>query len=180
MVNRILKIIFVVFCVVTLGYLLLPNYDFPKPPPDSLQSQEPADLESPLRQSYFTNFTRAEVITWYMNQFDHSSFLGLKIPTFLQNYPPEEAQTLIRDQTGSTFLQEIVHPFRESIYVNGFEPPSKNDEPIFFVGGKHYHLKIIIRLIPSPTWMRIGSFVLSVALICVLYKAWYKALVNKK
>lgn len=180
MFKKIIVSVFIIFCVFFFGYLILPNPTFPIPPPDSLQSQEPADLESPLRQGYFTNYTRAEVISWYMNQLDHSSFLGIKIPTLLQNYPPEEAQTLIRDQTGSTFLQEIVHPFRESIYVNGFKPPSKNDESVFFVGGKHWNQKIIIKYIPSSQWVRVISFSAVIGLIYILYKAWSKSLTNKK
>jgi len=180
MLNKILKIIFVIFCVLMLAYIALPNFSFPTPPPGSLKSQEPADLESPLRQGYFTNYTRAQVIAWYKNQFDHSNFVGIKIPTFLLNYPPEDAQTLIRDQTSSTFLQELVHPFRESMYINGFKPPSFNDEPIFLVGGKHWSQKVIVRLVPSPLWMRLGFFVLTIFLTCILYTAWHKSLTNKK
>ena len=175
MFKKIPIIFFSIVCVVFVGYLVLPNPSFPIPPPDSLKSQEPADLESPLRQGYFTNYTRAQVIAWYENQYNHSSFLGLKLPTLLFNYPPEEAQTLIRDQTSSTFLQELVHPLRESMYINGFKPPSKNDEPVFFVGGKHWAQKIIIRSVPSPLWARLVIFAGTIAMIWVLCKAWYKS-----
>ncbi|MGA2910797.1 MAG: hypothetical protein ABSE04_03320 [Candidatus Microgenomates bacterium] len=180
MVNRILKVIFVFFCIVFLVYLSLPNFTFPTPPPGSLKSQEPADLETPLRQGYFTNYTRAQVISWYENQFNHSSFLGLKLSTFLLNYPPEDAQTLIRDQTSSTFLQQLVHPFRESMYINGFEPPSYNNEPIFFVGGKHWTQKIIIRFVPTPIWTRLAVFAGTATFIVILYIEWSKSLRNKK
>ena len=40
------------------------------------------------------------------------------------NYPPEDAQTLIRDQTQATFLEEIVHPMRESLFIAGNETGS--------------------------------------------------------
>jgi hypothetical protein len=176
MFKKISIIVFAIVCVVFVGYLVLPNPPFPKPPPDSLQSQEPADLESPLRQSYFTNFTRDQVISWYENQFNQLSFLGLKLPTLLFNYPPEEAQTLIRDQTSSTFLQELVHPLRESIYINGFKPPSDKDEPIFFVGGKHWVQKIIIRSVPSPMWARLVIFAGTAVLAWVVCSAWIKSL----
>jgi hypothetical protein len=176
MLKKILIIFFAIVCVIFVGYLVLPNRPFPKPPPDSLQSQEPADLESPLRQSYFTNFTRDQVISWYENQFDYSSFLGLRLPTLLFNYPPEEAQTLIRDQTSSTFLQELVHPLRESLYINGFKPPSNNNEPIFFVGGKHWALKVIIKSVPSPLWARLVIFAGTAILAWVVCSAWIKSL----
>ncbi|HUC95130.1 MAG TPA: hypothetical protein VMR19_03985 [Candidatus Saccharimonadales bacterium] len=180
MANKILKIVFVLFCIVFLAYLSLPNFVFPAPLPGSLQSQEPADLETPLRRGYFTNYTRAEAISWYENQFNHSSFLGLKLPTFLLNYPPEDAQTLIRDQTSSTFLQELVHPFRENIYINGFKPPSHNDEPVFLVGGQHWRQKIIIRSVPSSVWIRLGIFIATAAFVVILFREWSKSLTNKK
>lgn len=169
MFNKILKILFVIICIVGVGYLVLPNFSFPVPPPDSIQSQEPADLESPLRRGYFTNFSRAEALTWYEKQFNHSDFNGIRLPTLLLNYPPEYAQTLIRDQTSSTFLQEFVHPFRESMYVNGFEPQSLNSRPIFSVDGRSWKLKIIIRLVPTNIWIREIIFAASMVMIVILY-----------
>jgi hypothetical protein len=176
MFKKALKILFAVFCIVCVFYLALPNYSFPEPPPGSIQSQEPADLESPLRRGYFTNLTRAEVLAWYEKQFNHSSFYDLKLPTLLLNYPPENAQTLIRDQTGSTFLQEFVHPFRESEYINGFQPPSDKNRPIFFVEGKSWQLKIIVRQVPSSIWLREVIFLMSAAMIVIIYNAFEKSL----
>ncbi|MGA3291939.1 MAG: hypothetical protein ABSC49_02190 [Candidatus Microgenomates bacterium] len=173
---------FVLFCIIFIAYLSLPNFNFLTPPPDSLQSQEPADLETPLRRGYFTNYTRAQVLAWYRDQFDHIKVFGInvKLPTPLLNYPPEDAQTLIRDQTSSTFLQEFVHPFRESIYVNGFEPPSNNNKPIFYVGGKYWQQKIIIRFVPSSVWIRLGLFVVTAGFMIIIYEAWSKSLIGKK
>ncbi len=172
--KKLLVILFTIYCLVGVLYLALPEFSFPKPPPDSLKSQEPADLESPLRQGYFTNLSRAEVLVWYKNQFNHVEVFGysLKLPTPLLNYPPEEAQTLIRDQTSSTFLQEYVHPFRESIYINGFEPKTANNEPAFLVEGKSYQQKIIVRLVPSNVFIREFLFVLSAFGIFILYNAF--------
>lgn len=164
--KKIFKILFLLFCIVFLFYVLLPNPDFPKPPPDSLQSQEPADTETPLRRAYFTNYTRAEVLDYYQEQFSRSPLKDIPIPTYRLNYPPEEAQTIIRDQTRSTFLQEIVHPFRESIYVNGFEPKQAKDA--IFIGGRVWRQKIIIRFVPSSVVLRILIFVVSLYLIVVL------------
>ncbi len=178
MLNKFLKVLFVLFCVVMLVYLALPNFSFPKPPPDSLQSAEPADSETPLRRAYFTNFSRAEVIDWYRAQMGQSSLLAIKLPTLLLNYPPEDAQTIIRDQTRSTYLQEVVHPFREGVYINGFEPTNAKDA--IFIGGRPWKQKIIIRFIPSPMWIRIGIFGLTSVLMVILYRQWYKSLTNKK
>lgn len=172
MFKKALTIFFIAFCLIGVAYLALPGYSFPEPPPDSIQSQEPADLESPLRRGYFTNYTRAEVLEWYRSQFDRSTFLGIKLPTLLLNYPPEYAQTLIRDQTGSTFLQEYVHPFRESEYINGFETPKDYDKPLFFVEGQAWNLKIIVKQVPSNLVVREVLFLASMAAIVVVFKGY--------
>jgi hypothetical protein len=177
---KVLKVLFVAFSLLMIFYLALPNFSFPEPPPGSVQSQEPADLESPLRRGYFTNFTRAEVLAWYEAQFNHSSVLGIKLPTILLNYPPEEAQTLIRDQTGSTFLQEYVHPFREGLFINGFQPKTLGNQPHFYAEGNYYQLKIIIRYVPSSIWVREGVFILTAAMIIVVYRGFRETLRRKK
>jgi hypothetical protein len=177
--SKILKIIFILFCVVGLVYLALPNYDFPLPPPDALQSKELGDTEDlTVRRAYFTNYTRAEVLNWYKNQFSKSKILDINLPTLLLNYPPEDSQTIIRDQTRSTYLQEVVHPFRESVYINGFEPKEKKDD--IFIEGRDWKQKIIIRFVPSSPWMRIGIFVATAILMAIIYKSWSASLTNKK
>jgi hypothetical protein len=169
-----LKILYVFFSVIFLSYLALPNPEFPSPPPDALQSDEPADTETPLRRAYFTNLTREEVMNHYKNQLIKSSFVGIPLPTYRLNYPPEEAQTIIRDQTRSTFLEEIVHPFRESVFVNGFEPKTAKDA--IFIGGRDWRQKIIIRFVPSVTYIRLIIGVLTLSLIPVLYSEIRKVL----
>ncbi|NMC77698.1 MAG: hypothetical protein GYA60_10480 [Candidatus Methanofastidiosa archaeon] len=151
------KIIFglyLLFCLVLVFYVALPNFDFPKPPPDSVQSKEPADMEDSLRQAYFTNYSRAEVLEWYESQFRKSPFLGISLPTYLLNYPPEESQSIIRDQTRSTFLQEIVHPFRETVFVNGYEPAKEDDKNKIIIDGVRWRQKIIVKYIPTNVVVR--------------------------
>ena len=104
MKDTVFKTLFAVFGVTLLVYLSFPNLNFPAPLPGAYQSGEPADVETPFRRGYYTDMTRAEVMSWYEKQFKWGIVL---------NYPPENAQTVIRDQTKSTFLQEIVHPMRE-------------------------------------------------------------------
>jgi hypothetical protein len=178
MLKKILIFVFAIFCAVILAYLSLPNFSFPKPPPDSLQSQEPADTETPLRRAYFTNYTRAQVLDWYETEFDKSSFLGIKLPTYLLNYPPEDSQTIIRDQTMTSYLEEIVHPFRESFYVNGFEPSQGKDS--IFIAGRSWREKIIIRFVPSSVWIRIAVFAGTAAMIVILYEAWTSTVTDLK
>lgn len=162
--EKILKAIAIALFFLMSFYFALPNPDFPKPPPDSIQSYEPADIETPFRRSYFTNFTRSEVMDWYVNQFNKSTFMDISLPTYRLNYGPEEAQMLIRDQARSTFLEEIVHPFRESVYVNGFEPTEIKDD--IFIENKHWRQKITVKLVVSTIYIRM--FVLLGLAVCVL------------
>lgn len=162
--KNVTKAFLVIVSVVFLGYLLLPNPGFPLPPPDSIQSKEPADTETSLRRAYFTNYSRQEVMDWYKSQFKWGEDL---------NYPPETSQTIIRDQTRSTFLEEIVHPLRESIYVNGFEPAELKDA--IFIEDRPWRQKIIIRYVPSPVFIRVAVFAGTAASALVLFGAWKKS-----
>jgi hypothetical protein len=153
-------VVSVFFTILLLIYVYPESPDFPKQLPDSVQSFEPADVETELRRGYYTNLTRGEVIEHYKKEFNK----GFTIFTPRLNYPPEEAQTIIRDQTKSTFLEEIVHPFRESIYINGFEPKEKQYAQ--FYEGIEYRQKVIVRYIPTSQSLRIS---LSLATGLVLY-----------
>ncbi len=161
--NKFLAALFLFFSLVFLGYVVLPSPGFPAPPPGSLQSKEPADTESALRRAYFTNLSREEVMSWYKSQFKW----GYRL-----NYPPETAASIIRDQTRSTFLEEIVHPFRESLFINGFEP--KNPKDAINIEGLAWRQKIIIRYIPSNKFTRVVVSLMSLVSVAVLVREYGK------
>lgn len=146
MIKIVSKILFTLVSLVFVAYLFIPGPPFPDPPADSLQSGEPADTESPNRRAYFTNLTRQEVLSHYKEQFG-------SLPTYRLNYPPEDARFLIRDLTRSTFLEEIVHPFRESVFVNGFEPKDAKDA--IEIKGLSFRQKIIVKYVPSNSAVRL-------------------------
>jgi hypothetical protein len=106
------KVSVAVVLLTALGYLLIPSPPFPKILPDGVQSLEQADTETSLRRSYFTNLSREAILRHYQNEF--SKGIIIPIPSYIVYYPPEDAQTLIRDQTRSVNLPEIIHPLRES------------------------------------------------------------------
>jgi len=172
--KKITKILFILLSTFFIFYLLLPNPSFPEPPPDALQSNESADTETPLRRAYFTNYTREEVMTHYKDQFEKPVFFGIFLPSYRLNYPPEEAQTIIRDQTRSTFLEEIVHPFRESVYINGFKPSLQKDA--IFIEDKDWYQKITVRFVPSNSIVRVTIAVLALALVAIVAKEWETAI----
>ena len=165
-----MRLLFLTFSLLFLAYLSLPNPEFPTPPPDALQSDEPGDTETPLRRAYFTNLTREEVMSHYKNQLAKSSFSAIPLPTYRLNYPPEEAQTIIRDQTRSTFLEEIVHPLRESVFINGFEP--KDPKDAIEIAGRDWRQKIIVRYVPSRPWLRLVLGLATIFAAAVVFKEY--------
>jgi hypothetical protein len=164
--SKLLSYGYILICVVYGLYIVLPDPEFPAPPVDAIQSQEPADTESPLRKAYFTDYSRSEVVDHYTNVFSQKTFL-LPFATIRLNYPPEEAAVIIRDQTRSTYLEELVHPFRESLYVNGFEPKTEKDT--ILIDGKEWKQKIIVRYVPSNSVIRVLIFVILASLIPLIF-----------
>lgn len=158
-----LRIFIVLIFSVLFIYTLFPNPKFPNPPLGALQSKEPGDSENlSVRRAYFTNLTREEVMRYYQNEFK-----GYRL-----NYPPEEAATIIRDQTRSTFLEEIVHPFRESFYINGFEPKDAKDA--IEIEGRSWRQKITVKYVPSNTIFRSFVILLTGFMSFLLLNTWMK------
>ncbi len=145
------KLIFISLPIYFLGliYLTLPA---PKLPDlsDSFRSQESGDTwQHPDQKAFYTQKSRSSVLKEIQTPFS-LSLLGLTLPSFRLNYPPEEAQTLVRDQTVSTYLEEIVHPLRESLFVNGNEPENAPKiRASHEVEGRYYFSKITLRPVYS-------------------------------
>lgn len=174
--KKIFKPIYILLSLLFLFYLAVPGPDFPAPPPDALQSNEPGDTEDPLRRAYFTNYTREEVIQHYTEEFRFLPTVDFAIPTYRLNYPPEEAQTIIRDQTRSSFLEEIVHPFRESVFINGFRASSQADT--IFIEDKVWLHKITVRYVPSSALPRVLVGAGASALLWVIFFEWKRLLTS--
>ena len=158
--------------LVFLVYLSIPNGKFPAQKDTSLRSNEPADIESELRRGYYVDGTRSSVITYYRKEFEQLNFFGNKIhvPSLRLNYPPEEAQTIIRDQTRGTYLEEIVHPLRQSIFINGFEP--KRDNDMIFVNGRKYDQKIIVKQFNSNVFARLAIGIMAAGFLYLQILFW--------
>lgn len=152
-------------------YLVLPVRDFPEPPQPSLQSDEPGDTEDILRRSYFLDFSREEVINHYKKELSYMPFLRL-------NYPPEDAQTIIRDQTRSSYLEEITQPFKVSVFINGFIP--KRPEDRILIEGKNFEQKITVRYIPTALSTRLLFFFSVVMSTVSLIEIGFAAFVELK
>lgn len=99
---------------------------------DSVRSDEPGDtVQHPDQAAYYTlRDSRPEILSELQKKFDlNNSWTGLI--SYRLNYRPEEVGELIRDQLRSYYLEEVVHPLRESVYINVFDPeksPMIDDE----------------------------------------------------
>lgn len=106
-------------------YLVLPGPDIP-PLPGSVKSNEPGDtVQVSNIAAYFNDYSREEVLFFYNNHFNKSAYNNLLLPTYSLNHPPEFAQIRVRDQIQAWYFEELVHPFRESLYIVGWTPALK-------------------------------------------------------
>ncbi len=151
--NKFVNILFLGLCVFFISYLCIPSIGLPKLPVGAVLSDEPADTEYVYRRAYFTDFNREEIVFFYKSEFRKTYIIGRLFFPLRLNYPPEAAQTIIRDQTRSTFLEEITYPLRDSIYINGFEPKVAKDE--VWYKGVHYRQKITVRYVPGSLFLRL-------------------------
>jgi hypothetical protein len=157
----ILKVSLVILAILGLVYLLWPTPKFPQPPSGALVSQEPADTESVYRKAFFTDLNREQVMAYYK--------LNLSSPGLIRlNLPPEDAQSLIRDQTRSNFLEELVMPGKETFFINGYYPDKPQD--VIIRDGKKYAGKITIRQVPSHPLTRVTGWGLTVTSLYFISK----------
>lgn len=146
----------------------------------SAKSNEPGDtIQIPNVSAYYTNLSRTEVINFY-----RANYNGL-FRIFI-NHPPEKAKQVIKDTIQSYYLEEYILPFKESLFINGFEwqndvftKPEKRIANRLLFEGKEYQAKITIRTFPVPLLNRFLSFFFIEAVIIALVKI-YSGFIFKK
>src|SRR3989344_3398540 len=156
------KILIFAFLISAVSYLIYPVPGFPSPPPGSLVSTEPADTESIYRKAFYTNLSREEVVSYYKTQWSQ--------PFIRINHPPEEAQTLIRDQARSSWLEELVHPLKDSVYINGFYPTKPTEQ--ININKVHYLAKITVHYFPSHSITRLTVLLMASLSLYLLLKEY--------
>ena len=143
-------------------YLSLPT---PSTPDLSLavRSDEAGDTwQHPDQKGFYTDMTRQQVIGEMQSKFV-TSISGISIPSYRLNYRPEESFQFVRDQVYSNYLEEIVYPLKDSLFVNGFEPinlpANRHIDPKDIRGvsfkGQYYLSKVTLRPVTSSVYARI-------------------------
>lgn len=158
-----MKILFVLFSILLLVYLIWPSpfsvTEF-NPLPNSVKSTLDGDtVQVPNVSAFFANTFRTENVSFYKKNYQQLS--NFFFPPLKLNHPPEYAFTAVKKYTDSTYLEELVYPLRDSLYVNGFEPFYEDGQPRFWgatkfsVGDNSWLTKITLRFYPSPLWSRV-------------------------
>jgi hypothetical protein len=156
------KILFSLFSLAFLIYLVLPGprgiSDFPSLPDSTKSTLEGDTIQIPNVAAYFSENYRDFVIPFYSNSYQKKTIMPFR-PLRL-NYPPEFAFTAIKDQTQSTYLEELVYPLRDSLFVNGMEPFDKDGNTRWVGAGKFrqdgqgFSTKVTLRYYPSAIPVR--------------------------
>lgn len=185
------KIFFVLAFVLGTFYLVLPSpKSFPYLP-NSLKSIEPGDTTQIANASaYYTDLPRKEILDFYTHYFSRSPFLNLPLITYRLNHPPERIREILRETQQSTYVEEIIHPLRESVFISGFEwnndpftPPERRIKNVLMIAEKTYRFKVTLFYQESKVWQRLLVFYLSVTgffLITKIYQGIWRRWLAKK
>lgn len=180
MVRKIFISILIIFNLFAVFYLTSNTPALPDLP-NSIKSDLPGDtVQISNVSAYFTNMTRTEVMNFYK-----AYYIGLFRINL--NHPPERSKEIFVNTMQSYYLEEFVLPFKESLYVNGFEwendvftkveNRSKNK---LIYNNREYKAKITIRRFPTSIINRLIAFFSTEIGIIITIIVLKKIFINKK
>ncbi len=141
-------------------YLTRPSPELPALA-NTVRSDEPGDTwQHPDQAAYYTSRdSRPEILGELQRKFDLSSLFQF---TYRLNYRPEESFEMVRDQLRAYYLEEVVHPLRESLFINVWDPAKspmidddKRAQARMYFQGQFYPLKITLRPVYSGVTARL-------------------------
>lgn len=167
-------IILIIINLLGIIYLIRPT-QFPPDLPNSAVSNLPGDtVQISNVKGYFTNLSRAEVINFYK-----ANYGGLA--RIIVNHPPEKSKEIFVDTMQSYYLEEFILPFKESLYINGFEwekdvftKPEKRIVNKLIYNNQEYKAKITLRVFPTSISKRLFVFFFTQIIIYGIYVCYRK------
>lgn len=176
MIKKVFLTILIIFNILAVVYLVSPVPTLPDLE-NSVKSDLPGDtIQIANVSGYFTNLSRPDVINFYKK--NYSSFFRINL-----NHPPEKAKEVIVDTIQSYYLEELVLPFKESLYINGFEwekdvftKPEKRMKNKIFYQDQQYSSKITIRRFPVSIFNRLFTFFITETGIIFAFFVYKKAI----
>ncbi len=114
MITKIFATIVIIFNIIFVIYLISPTPTL-KPLPHSVLSTLPGDTTQLKNVTgYYTNLSRSEVMNFYQSLYSFPLLIRI-------NHPPEKAKEIFRDTMQSYYIEEFIIPFKQSLFVNGYE-----------------------------------------------------------
>jgi|SRR3989344_123429 len=180
-----IKKIFLIFSALLFIYMIWPGpskiSDF-KVLSDSTKSKLEGDtIQIPNVVAYFSNSYREFVVPVYV--MNYQSLMHFLIPPFRLNHPPEYSWIAIKKHTDSTYIEELVYPLRDSLYINGFEPFYPDNTPKFWgstkfeADGRDWYTKTTLRFYPSNFLVKIVVWFGIISSIYFLFRLGKKILI---
>lgn len=177
MIKKAIIIFLCLFNICALIYLISPTPVLPDLV-NSVKSDLPGDtVQIPNVAAYYTNMTRTEVMNFYKAYYSGPFRVII-------NHPPEKSQEILVNTIQSYYFEEYVLPFKESLYINGFEwendvftKPEKRIKNKLLYQDKEYKAKITIRTFPTSIPKRVIAFLLTESVIIFgiyTYKSFLK------
>ena len=177
MTKKIIIFSLIILNFIAAVYLISPTPTLPDLP-NSIKSDLPGDTTQISHVSaYYTNMTRTEVMLFYKAYYS-SPF------RIILNHPPEKAQEIIVNTIQSYYLEEFVLPFKESLYINGFEwendvftKPENRSKNKLIYQDKEYKAKITIRRFPTTVTNRFMAFFtteIGIIITLLIFKSFFK------
>lgn len=130
------------------------------PLPNSAKSTLEGDtIQIPNVSAYFSNLFRNFVVPFYSKNYQQNSHFPF--PPLRLNHPPEYSWTVIKKHTETTYLEELVYPLRDSLYVNGYEIFRPDGSAIFWSvpkleeAGREWPTKHTLKFYTSSILVRI-------------------------
>lgn len=152
-----MKYAFVIFSTLLFVYMLWPGpsqiSDFYALPNSDKSTLEGDTIQVPNVAGYFSNNYREFVTPFYSKNYQKKTLLPF--PPFKLNHPPEFSWIAIKRHTDTTYLEELIYPLRDSLYVNGLEPYYEDGTPKFWgatkfeIGKNIWFTKVTLRFYPS-------------------------------
>lgn len=156
--------------------------DFPALPSSDKSKLEGDTIQIPNVSAYFSNNFREFVVPYYLTNYQKLSWLPF--PPIKLNHPPEFSWITIKKHTDSTYLEEMVYPLRDSLFVNGLEPFTKDLQPRwwgatkFEADGNLWSTKTTLRFYPSSPWIRILVWFGIIVSTLLIFKLGKKIIFN--
>jgi len=177
MTKKIFISVLIIFNLLAIFYLIKPTPVLPDLP-NSAKSDLPGDtVQIKNVSAYFTNMTRTEVMNFYKAYYTGLFRVNL-------NHPPEKAKEIIVDTIPSYYFEEFVLPFKESLYINGFEwendvftKPENRSKNKLVYKNIEYKSKITIITFPTSIPSRLISFFITefgLIITFLVFKSFFK------